>query len=73
MSGVPTLCMVLPVFKSLEVHLQAQISTLTASFRRSEDEFRIVDAVQLGLDKLSIYLAKATASDYHLLAVGECQ
>ncbi|KZV76175.1 hypothetical protein PENSPDRAFT_558246, partial [Peniophora sp. CONT] len=69
MSGVPTLCMVLPIFKSLEEHLQTQISTLTESFKRTEDEFRIVDAVKLGLDKLSVYLEKATNSDYHLLAV----
>ncbi|VDC00043.1 unnamed protein product [Peniophora sp. CBMAI 1063] len=69
MSGVPTLCMVLPIYKSLEEHLKAQISALTVSFEDTEDEFKIVNAVKLGLDKLSIYLEKAVKSDYHLLAV----
>lgn len=62
--------MVLPVYKSLQEHLEAQIASLTEPLG-DDDEFNIVAAVQLGLDKLNAYLAKAVKSDYHLLAVGK--
>ncbi|KAH9940996.1 hypothetical protein B0H21DRAFT_697286 [Amylocystis lapponica] len=58
--GIPTICLVLPLYKYMETHLQN-------SKDRYHSAANLHAALQAGLDKLTIHLNKALVSQYPLL------
>ena len=64
--GVPTLPMLLPLYKSMQQHLQHK----QAEFK-ARDEAHLRAACQAGLNKLNKYLMPAQISKLHLLSAGK--
>lgn len=62
--GVPTICKVLPIYKTIEVHL---VSAKVEANLHPDATFPLEDALQAGLKKLRTYISKALKSDYPLL------
>ncbi|KAL4262261.1 Zinc finger BED domain-containing [Pleurotus pulmonarius] len=62
-SSEPTICKVLPVYKSIETHLKTHINKL----KETEDTYNIRGGLEAGLAKLNKHSQKAVESDYILL------
>ncbi len=63
--GVPTICLVLPMYKSLELHMQEEL-------RKHKSNKTLSNGLEEGLAKLDPYMNSATHGKYHLLGVGMC-
>ena len=68
-SKVPTICMVLPLYKMIERHLQTAIED---DDLRHEVFLGLKNGLKAGLKKTRKHLDKALEGDYPLLGAGMC-
>ena len=72
-SKVPTISKVLPLFKTIQQHLEDALKDPDLTKDKSGQKYRgLKHGLKFGLDKMNYHLEKALVSDYPLLGTGEC-
>jgi hypothetical protein len=69
---VPTICKVLPLFKTIQHHIQDALHDPDLVRDKSGQKYGgLKSGLKAGLKKLDIHLEKALIGDYPLLSAGE--
>ena len=72
-SKVPTISKVLPLFKTIQQHLEDALKDPDFAKDKSGQKYRgLKRGLKFGLDKMNHHLEKALVGDYPLLGAGEC-